>query len=208
MSQAAVERPRVVVLASGSGSNFQALVDASASGVLAADIVCLITDRPDAFAIRRALHAGVDVRTVSRATGEDRRDYDARLADAVGALRPDLVVLAGWMRLLSMNFLGRFPERVVNLHPALPGEFPGTNAIERALQAAQSEGLRRTGVMIHFVPDEGMDDGPVVASVQVAIEADDTIEKLAGRVHAAEHALLVETVNQLVRGRPRRSLSP
>lgn len=204
MNQPAVERSRVVVLASGSGSNFQALVDASASGELAADVVGLVTDRQDAFAIRRARDAGVDVRIVNRAAGEDRGDYDTRLADIVDALRPDLIVLAGWMRLLSMRFLGRFPERVVNLHPALPGEFPGTNAIERALQAAQSLGLRRTGVMVHFVPDEGMDDGPVISSVEVAIEADDTVDRLAERVHAAEYALLIGAVNQLVRINTRR----
>ena len=96
---------------------------------------------------------------------QSRSSYDERLADVVAAMHPDVVVLAGWMRLLTMSFLQRFPMRVVNLHPALPGEFPGTKAIERALEAAQRLGLRRTGVMVHFVPDEGMDDGPVIAAI-------------------------------------------
>lgn len=187
-------RGRVVVLASGSGSNFQALVDGSRSGALDADIVALVTDRPGAFACQRAALADVEAVIIQRASGEPRADYDFRLADTVAGFEPDVVVLAGWMRLLSMTFLGRFPNQVVNLHPALPGEFPGTNAIERALDAAQRQGLRRTGVMVHFVPDEGMDDGPVIASVEVEIRADDTLDALAARVHAAEHELLVSAV--------------
>ena len=196
------ERPgRVVVLASGNGSNFQALVDAAASGVLGGAVVGLVTDRRRAGAVRRADAAGIPSIVVERNGGEDRPTYDGRLAALVADLRPDVIVLAGWMRLLSMAFIGRFPDRIVNLHPALPGEFPGTNAIERALEAAQRLGLRRTGVMVHRVPDEGMDDGPVLAVTEVVIRADDTIESLSERVHAAEHDLLVDTVASLLAAR-------
>jgi formyltetrahydrofolate-dependent phosphoribosylglycinamide formyltransferase len=186
------------VLASGNGSNFQALVDACRSGQLAAEVVGLVTDRPDAGAVRRAATVGVPTVVIERRSGEQRADYDTRLADVVATLDADVIVLAGWMRLLSMAFIGRFPDRILNLHPALPGEFPGTNAIDRALEAAQRLGLRRTGVMVHRVLDQGMDDGPVIASTEVPIRADDTIDSLAGRVHAAEHELLVTAVASII----------
>ena len=101
------------------------------------------------------------------------------------------------MRLLSMSFLGWFPHMVVNLHPALPGELPGTDAIERAWNEARAGQRNHTGVMIHMVPDEGVDDGPVLATATVPIHPSDTLEVLAGRVHAAEHRLLVETLATL-----------
>jgi folate-dependent phosphoribosylglycinamide formyltransferase PurN len=107
------------------------------------------------------------------------------------------VVLAGWMRILTTTFLGRFPDRVVNLHPALPGAFPGTKAIERAFAAHENDGLVTTGVMVHLVPDEGVDNGPVLATALVPIEPDDTIDSLADRVHFTEHRLLVETLARL-----------
>ncbi|MEO6123751.1 MAG: phosphoribosylglycinamide formyltransferase [Ilumatobacteraceae bacterium] len=198
---AAARRGRVVVLASGGGTNFQALVDATTSKSLDADIVALVTDQPLALVIHRAVAAGIEPAMVERAGGETRGDYDARLAEIVGSFEPDVVVLAGWMRLLTMAFLGQFPDRVINLHPALPGEFPGINAIERALEAAQRLGLRRTGVMVHFVPDEGTDDGPLVASVEVEIRTDDTLDTLASRVHAAEHTLLVQAVAAVLAAR-------
>src|SRR5918993_2111147 len=159
--------PRVVVLASGNGSNLQAVLDASAEGRLPADVVAVVSDHADAHALARAGAAGIPAVHVGRNQGEARADYDARLADVVAGFGPDVVVLAGWMRILTMSFLGWFPDRVVNLHPALPGELPGTHAIERAWQEALAGERVRTGVMVHLVPDEGVDDGPVVASVEV-----------------------------------------
>ena len=106
---------------------------------------------------------------LARRGGESRADYDSRLADVVQDAGADIVVLAGWMRILTMNFLGRFPERVVNLHPALPGELPGTNAVARAYEQARHDERTSTGVMVHLVPDEGVDDGPVLGTVTVPI---------------------------------------
>ena len=189
---------RLVVLASGNGSNLQALLDASQSGELDATIVAVASNNADAFALTRATSSGAAAMVVATEPGELRARYDARLADACAEFSPDYVMLAGWMRLLSMAFLSKFPQRVINLHPALPGEFPGTHAIERALQAHQRLGLGRTGVMVHLVPDEGVDNGPVIATVEVPIELDDTLESLEQRVHAAEHALLVQAMQQLV----------
>ena len=188
---------RLAVLASGSGSNLQAVLDACAHGMLAAEVVLVVSDRGDAFALERARTVGVPAVHLPRADGEARADYDARLADTVVAAAPDLVVLAGWMRILTMKFLGHFPSRVVNLHPALPGELPGTHSIERAFAEFERGERTRTGVMVHLVPDEGVDDGPVLGTAIVPIHVDDNLDTLTARVHATEHALLVATLADL-----------
>jgi phosphoribosylglycinamide formyltransferase-1 len=185
---------RLVILASGGGSNLQAILDACAAGTLPAEVVAVVSDRTDALALQRAEAAGAVAHRLPRLTGEPRAEYDARLAAVVEAHRPDTVVLAGWMRLLTMRFLDAFPGRVVNLHPALPGELPGTGAIERAWHEALAGERSQTGVMVHLVPDEGVDDGPVLATATVPIRPDDTFESFSERVHAAEHRLLVETL--------------
>jgi formyltetrahydrofolate-dependent phosphoribosylglycinamide formyltransferase len=190
---------RIVVLASGNGTNLQAILDACAAGSMHAEVVAVVSDRPAAGALQRAATAGVPGVHVPRRDDEERIEYDARLADVVSAFSPDWVVLAGWMRILTMSFLGWFPEMVVNLHPALPGELPGTRAIERALDEARTGNRTATGITVHLVPDEGVDTGPALATATVTIEADDTLETLTERMHAAEHALLVATLTDLCR---------
>jgi phosphoribosylglycinamide formyltransferase 1 len=188
---------RVLVMASGNGSNLQAILDATADGTIPARVVAVVSDQDHAQALKRAADAGVPSVHVGRHQGELRADYDARLADIVAGFGPDLVVLAGWMRILTSSFLGWFPGRVINLHPALPGELPGTHAIERAWHQALAGERTRTGAMVHFVPDEGVDDGPVIATAEVAIHPDDTLEALESRVHAVEHRLLVDAIRTL-----------
>ncbi len=190
-------RTRIVVLVSGNGSNLQAVLDACDEGRLPADVVAVVSNRSGAFALERAAAAGVPSVHVGKHTDESRRDYDARLADVVAGFGPDLVVLAGWMRILTSDFLGWFPNRVINLHPARPGELPGVNAIERAWHEALAGERNATGVMVHLVPDEGVDDGPVLATADVAIRPDDTLDTLTERVHAVEHRLLVDTIATL-----------
>jgi len=192
---------RLVVLASGSGSNLQAVLDACADGRLTAAVVAVVSDQAGAHALSRAAEAGVPSVHVGRHDGEGRADYDARLADVVAGFGPDLVVLAGWMRILTMSFLGWFPDRVINLHPALPGELPGTHSIERAWQEALAGERTRTGVMVHLVPSESVDDGPVLASAVVDIRPDDTLEALVERVHATEHRLLVDVLAEQLAAR-------
>ena len=157
----------------------------------------MVSDHGDAKALVRADTAGLPAVHVGRRTGESRADYDARLADIVTGFDPDWVVLAGWMRVLTLNFLGWFPGMVVNLHPALPGELPGLHAIERAHAEAEAGTRTRTGVMVHLVPDEGVDVGPVLATAEVPIYPADTLDELEQRVHAVEHLLLVETLRNL-----------
>ncbi len=192
---------RLAVLISGSGSNLQAILDACASGWLPAQVVAVISNKADAFGLERARRAGIPAihfpPAPFRHLPDARQAYDAALAELVAGFQPDWVVLAGWMRLLTMPFLSRFPGRVVNLHPAQPGAFPGVHAIERAYAAFQRGEISETGVMVHLVPDEGMDDGPVLAWEPVPIFAADALADLEARVHAVEHRLLPETLRRL-----------
>jgi phosphoribosylglycinamide formyltransferase 1 len=205
MGTSAARPKRLVVLVSGSGSNLQAIIDACASEQLPAEVVAVVSNRPDVFALQRADAAGVPAVHVGVHPGEERSDYDARLADVVAGFDPDLVVLAGWMRILTMSFLGWFPDRVVNLHPALPGELPGTGAIERAWQEAVDGTRTRTGVMVHFVPDEGVDDGPVLGTATVPIDVDAGFDTFVSTLHDTEHRLLVDTLTELCTSAPDRT---
>ncbi len=191
-------KARLVVLISGGGSNLQAILDACASGLLPAQVAAVISNKAEAFGLERARKAGVPALVFPKDKQILRGEYDARLSELVQSFQPDYVVLAGWMRLLSMNFLGHFPGRVVNLHPALPGTFPGTDAIARAYTAYQRGEIRQTGVMVHLVPDEGVDNGPLLAQEVVPIEEGDTLETLEARIHAVEHRLLVDTLRKLI----------
>ena len=190
---------RLVVLISGNGSNLQAILDACASGELEAEVVSVISNKADAYGLTRARNAGVEAIYFAKQENESRQEYDARLANLVITKQPDYIVLAGWMRILSSSFLSSFPSRVINLHPALPGTFPGTHAIERAYEAYQHGEITHTGVMVHLVPDEGVDNGPVLATEIVPIHKDDTLETLETRVHETEHQLLVNTLKKILK---------
>ncbi|MEW6404642.1 MAG: phosphoribosylglycinamide formyltransferase [Chloroflexota bacterium] len=189
---------RLVVLISGNGSNLQAILDACSSDELPASVVCVISNKADAYGLVRAKNAGVEAVHFPKLEKEIRQEYDARLANYVTTKLPDYIILAGWMRILSSPFLSSFPNCVINLHPALPGTFPGTHAIERAFAAYQNGEIEHTGVMVHLVPDEGVDDGPVLATEIVPIHKDDTLESLETRIHQIEHSLLVKTIKALL----------
>lgn len=190
----------IVVLASGNGSNAQALIDATADGRIRGTVVAVVTDNPAARVLGRARNAGVTAVVVERELGTTRADFDARLAATVAAFAPGLVVLAGWMRILTMGFIGSVGAPVVNLHPALPGELVGTHAIERAWEERLS-GRTHSGVMVHLVPDEGVDTGPALGTTRVPLWPDDTLGEFEERMHAAEHELLVSVVGSIVDGR-------
>lgn len=187
---------RLVVLLSGNGSNLQAILDACAANLLPAAVVAVLSNKPEAYGLERARRASVPAIAFPPLEGEPRRAYDSRLAAFVSTCLPDYIVLAGWMRLLSSDFLSAFPNRVINLHPALPGTFPGTHAIERAYAAWQDGQIDRSGVMVHLVPDEGVDDGPVLASEEIPFQPGETLEQFEARVHAVEHRLLVGTLRK------------
>ena len=200
---------RLVVLASGSGTNLQALIDAVAAGRLLAEVTKVVVNRREAPARQRARRAGIPEECrllgpyVNGAPDHlaARHRYDADLADAVAAGQPDLVVLAGWMHILSMAFLDRFPDRVINLHPALPGTFPGATPIGDTWAAYRAGEVTAAGVMVHHVVDEGVDDGPVIACEEIPIRGDDSMETLTERIHRVEHRLLVDAVATLLERR-------
>lgn len=192
-----VRQQRLVVMVSGNGSNLQAILDACADGRLNARVVAVVSNKADVFALQRADAAGVPAVHIGRQPDEGRHDYDARLTELVAGFDPDFIVLAGWLRILTLSFLGWFPGRVVNLHPAKPGELPGMHAIDRAWEEALAGDRTESGVMVHFVPDEGVDDGPLLATEAVPIDTNGTLADFESAVHAVEHRLLVGVLADL-----------
>ncbi len=190
-------RARLAVLISGSGTNLQAILDACASGELQAYVAVVVSDKPEAYGLTRAQLARVPAIAKVKPRNQERREYDAELAELVASYQPDWIVLAGWMRILTSAFVGRFPNRIINLHPALPGAFPGTHAIERAYYAYCRSEIEQTGVMVHYVNDEQVDAGPALRVETVPILPEDTVETLEARIHSVEHSLLVSVLKDL-----------
>ena len=192
----------LAVLISGNGSNLQAIIDAVTAGGLPAQIAVVVSNRRAAYGLERARRTNIPVRyhplKPYRDADRSRAQYDADLAALVSEYAPDWIVLAGWMHILSDHFLRRFPNRVMNLHPALPGQFPGAHAIDDALAAFARAEIDHTGVMVHLVPDERVDQGPALATEVVPIHPGDTHDTLADRIHAVEHRLLVDTLRKLI----------
>jgi formyltetrahydrofolate-dependent phosphoribosylglycinamide formyltransferase len=188
---------RLVVMVSGSGTNLEAIINAIAERRLPAQIVRVVSNRKNAYALTRAANAGIPTLYFPLKPyldrGQLRGEYDAALAQKVGEAAPDLIVLAGWMHVLSDKFLNRFPDRVLNLHPALPGAFPGTDAIARAYEAYRQGKIAESGCMVHYVVPE-VDAGPVIARKIVRFEERDTLEAFKARMHEAEHQLIVEAL--------------
>lgn len=201
----APRRPRLVVLVSGSGTNLQAVIDACARGDLAAEVVAVVSNVASAYALERARSAGIPTVVLPHG-GRTRADYDRELADVVAGHQPDLVVLAGWMRILTDAFLARHPT--INLHPARPGAFPGVGAIEAAYEAWRRGEIEAGGVMVHHVPDEGVDNGPVIVWEPVPFHAGDTLDAFTQRVHQVEHRLLVSAIAQVLALETRRPSPP
>jgi phosphoribosylglycinamide formyltransferase 1 len=189
---------RLVVLASGNGSNLQAIIDACETQALRAQVVGVVSDNHHAFALQRAAQHNIACHIVD-AANTNRNEFNVQLASAVQAFQPDIVVLAGFMRLLTMEFLAHFPQRVINVHPALPGELPGTHAIARAFDEFVAGKRTHTGVMVHFVSDEGVDNGPVIESAIVPIHPSDSLADLEQRMHATEHKILINALTQLTK---------
>jgi phosphoribosylglycinamide formyltransferase 1 len=185
---------RLVVLVSGAGTNLQALLDATGDPAYSAQVVAVGADRDGIEGLARAERAGVP--TFVRCVGDraTRADWDRELTETVDSYDPDLVVLAGFMKLMGPAFLERFGGRVVNTHPALSPSFPGMRAPRDAL----AYGVRVTGATL-FVVDDGVDAGPIIAQVAVPVLADDDVESLHERIKTRERVMLVETVGRLVR---------
>jgi phosphoribosylglycinamide formyltransferase-1 len=181
---------RLIVLASGSGSTLEAVIGAVQAGDFNAEVVAAGTDRPDCLAMKRAAEAGVPTFAVTFADYPVRADWDAALAEVLANYRPDLVVLAGFMRLLAADTVNRFS--MINTHPSLLPSFPGAHAIPEAL----AHGVKLTGVTVHRV-DAGLDTGPILAQAPVPVLSDDTEDSLRERIQQVEKPLYIQTIRQL-----------
>lgn len=185
---------RLVVLVSGSGTNLQALLDATGDPAYGAKVVAVGADREGIEGLARAERAGVPTFTAKVGDYTSREHWDRALADKVAAFEPDLVVLAGFMKLVGASFLERFGGRTVNTHPALSPSFPGMQGPQDALDY----GVKVTGATL-FVVDAGVDTGAIVAQTAVPVADDDTVETLHERIKVAERAMLVDTVGRMAR---------
>jgi phosphoribosylglycinamide formyltransferase-1 len=185
---------RVAVLVSGSGTLLQALIDAAAAADYPVRLVAVGADRPGIEGLARAEHANIPTFAVRLADHPDRAAWDSALTDAVGAYRPDLVVSAGFMKILGPTFLAGFGGRILNTHPALLPAFPGQHAVADAL----THGVKVTGCTVHLI-DGGVDTGPILAQRAVSVESDDTEAGLHERIKVAERRMLVDVVGRLAR---------
>ncbi|MEF2559586.1 MAG: phosphoribosylglycinamide formyltransferase [Eggerthellaceae bacterium] len=187
---------KIGVLISGSGSNLQALIDRIAEGSLAAQIVTVISSRPDAYGLERAAKAGIPTVALNREVYSDTHEANQRIADILLEAGAEYVIMAGYMRKVTEEVLNAFPDRVVNLHPALLPSFKGAHAIEDAFNF----GAKVTGITVHFA-NEDYDKGPIIAQRAVEIREDDTFDTLEARIHEAEHELYPEVVSLIAQRR-------
>ena len=189
---------RLAVLGSGSGTNFQAILDAIETGRLEAEIACVLSDVEDAFILERARSHGVDARYISAAPFRTKLGGDAE-QQYVAVMREretDVVVLAGFMRMIKGGLLDAYPRRIINIHPALLPAFPGLASWKQALDY----GVKVTGCTVHFV-DAGMDTGPIIIQKTVPVLADDTPESVHARIQEQEHIAYPEALQLLAAGR-------
>ena len=187
---------RITVLISGRGSNLAALIDAANAGAIDGAVTQVISNRPGAMGLAHAERNGIATRVVDHRAFASRDDFDAALADAIDASEPDLIVLAGFMRILGAPFVSRYAGRMLNIHPSLLPDYPGTDTHARAL----ADGATRAGCSVHFVTPD-VDGGPIVAQADVPVLAGDTAQSLAARVLEAEHRLLPQVVGWFCAGR-------
>lgn len=191
-------RCRLVVLISGSGSNLQAFIDAARDPGYPCAVVGVVSNRPGVRGLERAAGAGIATRVVDHTQFPDRERFDAALAAAVDGFEPELVILAGFMRILTPGFVRRYTGRLLNIHPSLLPRYPGLHTHRRAIEA----GDREAGASVHFVTEE-LDGGPVVLQARVAVHPDDTPETLAARVLVEEHRIYPLAARLFAEGRLR-----
>lgn len=186
---------RIAVLASGRGSNLQALIEAVENRYIPAEIGIVVSDKPGAQALQRAVEHGIETAVFNAGDYSDRKTFDEAVVGFLKEKNIDLICLAGFMRILSSEFVRAFPNRIVNIHPSLLPAFPGLNAQQQALDY----GVKYSGCTVHFV-DEGMDTGPIIGQRVVPIIENDTVETLSARILEQEHQLYPLAVRQVVMG--------
>lgn len=187
---------RLGVLVSGSGTNLQAIIDRIETGDISAEIACVISNKPEAFALTRAKKHGIPIVIHENNGFANRQEYDARTVDILKSHNVDLVVLAGFMRILTNTMIDAFPNAIINIHPALLPSFPGLHAQQQALDY----GVRYTGCTVHFV-DCGTDTGPIILQSVVPVEQDDTEESLSAKIQKEEHSVFPAAIKLISQGR-------
>ena len=180
---------RLVVLISGNGSNLLAIIDNITNNKLPAQIVAVVSNKSDAYGLERAKKAGIEQRVLSHKDFSDRNQYDHALKELIDGFQPDLIILAGFMRILSNEFVEHYLHKMMNIHPSLLPKYKGLNTHQRAIDAGDKE----HGCSVHFVTPE-LDDGPVILQATVEIKDNDTAESLASRVHEQEHRIYPEAI--------------
>jgi len=187
---------KIAVLCSGGGTNLQAIIDSVKSGYIPAEIAEVVSDKKDAYALVRAGDAGIETFTVSAKDFKSREDFDKEVVKILKKKGVGLVVLAGYMRLLSPYFVREYKDRIMNIHPALLPSFRGTHGIKDAIE----HGVKVTGVTVHFV-NEKLDDGPIILQKSVDMKEDDSEETLLERIHNEEHRIYPEAIRLFVSGK-------
>ena len=187
---------RLGVLVSGSGTNLQAIIDRIESGDIRAEIACVISNKADAYAVVRATRHGIPVVVHENSKFPERSSYDAATVDILRNYAVDLVILAGYMRILTDVMVSAFPHAIMNIHPALLPAFPGLHAQQQALDY----GVRYSGCTVHFV-DQGTDTGPIILQSVVPVEQDDTEETLSSKIQKAEHQTFAQAIKLFVEGK-------
>lgn len=190
------ETPAIVVLISGSGSNLQAIIDAVQGGSIEGHIATVISNRPDAFGLKRATEAGIPTRTLDHSLYPDREQFDDALMSVIDEYQPNLLVLAGFMRILTEDFVRHYQGRMLNIHPSLLPKYRGLNTHTRAIEAGDTE----HGVSVHFVTPE-LDGGPVILQARITIQGEQTAEDLAERVLEKEHIIYPMVIGWYTAGR-------
>lgn len=187
---------RIVILISGSGSNLQSFIDSAQSGALTADISAVFSNRPKAFGLERAAKAGIATEVVDHTDFDNRTEFDQQLMQHIDRYQPDLVILAGFMRILTADFVQHYHGKLLNIHPSLLPKYPGLNTHQRAIDA----GDKYAGATVHFVTEQ-LDGGPAVIQASVAVLADDSADTLASRILAVEHQIYPLAAQWFAEGR-------
>lgn len=186
-------KARLVILISGRGSNMRSIVEAANQGQLDVDIAAIVSNRPDAAGLEYAQQAGIDTQVIDHKLFDSRESFDAAMAEVIDSYQPDFVILAGFMRILTADFVEHFAGRLLNIHPSLLPKFKGLHTHERAIEAGETE----HGASVHFVTAE-LDDGPVILQAKVPVLPGDDADTLAARVLEQEHLLYPAAIQKLV----------
>jgi len=184
---------KIAIFASGSGTNFQAFINAIAQNILQAEIVLLVSDNPDCMAVQRAIKHNIDIFSFNPASYPSKAAFEQEIVNVLHQKEVDLIVLAGYMRLVGETLLSAFEGKIVNIHPSLLPAFPGLHAIEKAYH----HGVKVFGITIHYV-DKGMDTGAILAQDCFRIAGNETLEEIENRIHQLEHQLYPKTVQELL----------